>query len=110
MKWLKNLLQWTRRAVQMLDMDHFSRYMQIAHDVVSDINVAAPNKTLTEMIAVYEKFGLPLSEAMRGGLSPDEVKMLLGRAAVLLLKRKVDVSTTKAQMIVHAAYEDSRPA
>lgn len=95
------------RLLSIATSPSFTQYVSFAMSVVTGIQMLAPNKTTEQAIAAYDKFGVPVTRALADGvLSDDEVKAALGFLAGKVLKRRFpEMSTTQANILVNAAYE-----
>jgi hypothetical protein len=64
-----------------------------------------------EVSKVYEKFGLPVTEALADGkLTAEELKYFLQLAVAFVLSKEFGISTTQANILVNGIYEDLKPA
>lgn len=67
----------------------------------------AKTATLAQIIAVYDRFGAPVSRALADGvLTIEEAKELMTLMLAGILRQSVAMSSTQATMLLKGAYED----
>jgi hypothetical protein len=81
-----------------------SQLIKVVKTLVPGVPYAA------EVSKVYERFGLPVTEALADGkLSAEELKYLLQLAVAFVLSKEFGISTTQANILVNGIYEDLKP-
>jgi len=110
MKFLQKIGAFFKGVGKLFGLDDMGDVARAVTQVVQFVNLMAPNKTLGEVISVYNQYGLPVTEAMSDGkLDADEIKALLGLGVSKIIKGMYPkLDTTKANMLLNAAYEDIR--
>lgn len=85
---------------------------EYAIQVARILRIEIPEVTIAAVKRAYFIYGVPLSEALADGqLTPDEIKMLIGRLAGVLIERKFpQLNTTQALLLANGGYEDTKPA
>jgi hypothetical protein len=76
--------------------------LPVAMTIVQDINTIAPNKTLTELNAVAQKYALPAITALGAGQTPGNVALNLG-TAILAKNHAPTAATSLLQTVIQLA-------
>ena len=108
MKTLQKIGKFFKAIPRLFASENFQHVATEALSIVQWIEFVAPNKTLEQIINVYEHYGLPVTQALAdGNLTTDEMKSLLSLAATKALKIKFpSIDTTEANLQINAAYLD----
>jgi hypothetical protein len=77
----------------------------LAATIVSEINVVVPNKTVTEVVAAYQKYGVPLTTTLASGDSTAIGNALLNLASILLQKNLPAGTAAVATNILNTAVQ-----
>lgn len=108
MKILKKLGYALRRIAAFIAQPNFDEMERRALGLAQLVQFMCPSKTLSEVVALYQHFGLPVTAAMADGkLTADEVKALLGLGLAAVLKQWFPgLTTTRANILLNAVYEE----
>lgn len=110
MKFLKSIGGLFKRIGKFLLSDDLPQIASYALGIAKTLQVYVPNRTIEEIVRVYRLFGVPLSQALADGeLTQDDINMLIGRLASVLIERKFpNISTTQANVVANSAYLDAK--
>jgi hypothetical protein len=108
MRFFHHIASFFRKVSSFIGIEDFSQAAEYAIKIAQELKTLSPTagKKRDEIITIYKAYELPLSKALQDGkITQEEAKMLIGRAAALILqKRFPELSTTQSNILANSAY------